>query len=130
VGSGSGKKSAPAATAPELVASPKVVPAPATAAPVAAPVAPPVAAAAPVAAPVAPPVQPAAAASAPIDPVVAQAIAAAETVVAQQVQATGAVPAPNRATLDAFAAEHGIDPELASQILNRVSAKFKASRAK
>ena len=25
---------------------------------------------------------------------------------------------------------HGIDPELASQILNRVSAKFKASRAK
>ncbi|HEY9425250.1 MAG TPA: hypothetical protein VIP54_10675, partial [Microterricola sp.] len=69
-------------------------------------------------------------ASAPVDPVVAQAIADAETVVARQVQATGSVPAPDRATLDAFAAEHGIDPELASQILTRVSAKFKASRAK
>lgn len=128
-GAGSGKKSAAAATAPELVASPKVVPAPATVQPAAAPAAP-TAAAAPVDAPVAPVVERAAPASGPVDPVVAQAIAAAETVVAQQVQATGAVPAPNRATLDAFAAEHGIDPELASQILNRVSAKFKASRAK
>ncbi|PPL15397.1 hypothetical protein, partial [Microterricola pindariensis] len=84
-------------------------------------------AAAPVAAPVAPASAPA---SAPVDPVVAQAIAAAETVVAQQVQATGSAPAPTRATLDAFAAEHGIDPVLAGQILNRVSAKFKAGRAK
>ncbi len=128
-GSGSGKKAASAgATAPELVASPKVVAAPVAAAPVAAPVAAPAAAPA---APAAPPVaRAAAAASAPVDPVVAQAIADAETVVAQQVQATGSVPAPDRATLDAFAAEHGIDPELASQILTRVSAKFKASRAK
>ncbi|MET0854404.1 MAG: SPFH domain-containing protein [Microterricola sp.] len=125
-GSGSGKNAAsPSVTAPELVAAPKVVAAPA--APVSAPVVAPVVAAAPAAAPVAPPVE---RASAPIDPVVAEAIAAAETVVAQQVQATGAVPEPSRATLDAFAAEHGIDPELASQILNRVSAKFKASRAK
>lgn len=129
-GSGSGKKAASAgATAPELVASPKVVAAPVAAAPAAAPVAAPVAA--PAAAPAAPPVaRAAAAASAPVDPVVAQAIADAETVVARQVQATGSVPAPDRATLDAFAAEHGIDPELASQILTRVSAKFKASRAK
>ncbi|RZU67028.1 flotillin [Microterricola gilva] len=130
--SGAGKKaaSAGAASAPELVAAPKVVAAPAAAAPVAAPVASPVAPAAPAVAPVAPPVERAAAASGPVDPVVAQAIAAAETAAAQQVQATGAVPAPNRATLDAFAAEHGIDPELASQILTRVSAKFKAGRAK
>jgi flotillin len=143
-GSGSGSSSdRKAASAPELVATPKVVAAPPAAAPVAAaPVAAapapaaaaarvaPVAAPAPAAAPLAPPAARAAAASAPVDPVVAQAIAAAETAVAQQVQATGAVPAPNRATLDAFAAEHGIDPELASQILNRVSAKFKAGRAK
>lgn len=121
--SASARTAAPA-SAPELVAQPTVV-----AAPAAAPVAPAAPAVAPAAAPVAP-ARAAAPASAPIDPVVAQAIAAAETAVAQQVQATGAAAAPNRATLDAFAAEHGIDPELASQILNRVSAKFKAGRAK
>ncbi|AMB59820.1 flotillin family protein [Microterricola viridarii] len=121
---------APAVALAEQVAQPQVQAAP-LAAPAPAPAATPVAAAAPTTPKVSRAAAPAApAASAPVDPVVAQAIAAAETAVAQQVQSTGTAAAPNRATLDAFAAEHGIDPELASQILNRVSAKFKGSRAK
>ncbi len=121
---------APALAASERVAEPRTVAAPAAAAAAASAASVPAPAPRASVPPAAPSAPPAAPAHAPADPVVAQAIAAAETAVAQQVQATGATAVPNRATLDAFAAEHGIDPELASQILSRVSAKFKAGRSK